>query len=329
MIKKQNFKHPPYNSDKADRTNKQLQLAFAGTSRLAVTILESLLQRSEHHISIVLTRPDKPAGRGRKLTAGAVKTLALAKSLRLLQPTVDELPGIKNLLKEVDLMVVVSYGLLLPEIILNAPAYGCINIHTSLLPKWRGAAPIQRAIQAGDSETGITIIQMDDGLDTGPMLLQKKCRIDNTDTALILENRLAGIAEECLIEVLDKITSGSLRASRQDPLKSSYAEKISQTDAEIDWTRSAREIDRAIRAFNPAPGCHTSLANTPMKIWQADVIDDNSTGKAGRIISCTRAGIDVAAGRGIIRILRLQLPGKRDMSVADFLNGNPAFGARH
>jgi len=305
---------------------KILNIAFAGTPELAATILKALLEQSKHQIKMVLTQPDRPSGRGRKLTASPVKTLALEHGLDVLQPSASELIALQGRLAEVDLMIVAAYGMLLPETILNAPTYGCINVHTSLLPRWRGAAPIQRAIQAGDEETGITIMQMDSGLDTGPILLQKKCPINPTDTSGNLHDRLASLGSECILEVLDTMVHGKLDPVVQDESQACYAGKITKSEARIDWTESATNIDCAIRAFNPAPICHTELQGLPLRIWQAQVPDIETTSPAGEIIHSGKAGIDIATGQGVLRILQLQPQGKRAMSVADFLNGNPGFG---
>lgn len=305
----------------------KLRLAFAGTPELAATILKALLEKSRHQVSVVLTQPDRPSGRGRKLAESPVKKLALGAEITVLQPSKSEFAGIKNMISEVDLMIVAAYGMILPETILNAPSHGCINVHTSLLPRWRGAAPIQRAIQAGDVETGVSIMQMDSGLDTGPVLLQKKCPISATDTSGSLNNKLAVIGSECILEILDTIASGRIQPLVQDESLVSYARKITKSEARIDWSLSAVTIDRMIRAFNPAPICHTELAGLPLRLWQAEVLDTDLNSTPGVILSCTRAGIDVATGQGVLRILQLQPQGKRVMSVADFLNGNPAFGA--
>jgi len=306
---------------------KKLSIAFAGTPELAATILRALLEKSKHQITMVLTQPDRPSGRGRKLKASAVKTVALENGLDVLQPSASELIALQDRIAEVDLMIVAAYGMLLPESILNTPEYGCINVHTSLLPRWRGAAPIQRAIQAGDNETGITIMQMDSGLDTGSILLQKKCPINATDTSGDLHDRLASLGSECLLEILETLIANNLDPVKQDELRACYAEKITKSEARIDWTESATNIDRAIRAFNPAPICHTELKNMALRIWQVEVLEDETTSPAGEIIHSSKAGIDVATGKGVLRILQLQPQGKRTMSVADFLNGNPDFTA--
>ena len=306
---------------------KKLNLAFAGTPELSAAILGTLLEKSEYQISVVLTQPDRPSGRGRKLASSAVKKRALEHGLTVLQPSKSELIAMEKVLSEVDLMIVVAYGMLLPENILNRPAHGCINVHTSLLPKWRGAAPIQRAIQAGDRETGITIMQMDTGLDTGPILLQEKCPINSSDTSEVLHNRLANIGSMCLLKVLDDVVSGNLQPVAQDNSQATYADKITKLEARIDWSQTVNNIDCAIRAFNPAPVCYTELAGFQLRLWQAEILDTELVSTSGKVLSCSKAGIDVATGKGVLRILKLQPQGKRAMTAADFLNGNPAFGA--
>jgi len=305
---------------------RELRIAFAGTPELAACILRTLLEKSKHQIKMVLTQPDRPSGRGRKLTASAVKTLALENGLDALQPSASELIALRDRIADLDLMIVAAYGVLLPETILNAPKYGCINVHTSLLPRWRGAAPIQRAIQAGDDETGITIMQMDSGLDTGSILLQKKCPINATDTTASLQNKLASLGSDCVLEVLETLIAGNLNPVKQDESQACYAEKITKSEARIDWSESAINIDRTIRAFNPAPICHTQLRGLTLRIWQALILESESTSPAGQIVHASKAGIDVATGHGVLRILQIQPQGKRAMSAADFLNGNPDFG---
>ena len=306
---------------------KKLRIAFAGTPELAATILDALLKKSGHQVIMVLTQPDRPSGRGRKIAASAVKKRALEYGLNVLQPSKSKLITMEKVISEFDLMIVVAYGMLLPDNILNGPDHGCINVHTSLLPRWRGAAPIQRAIQAGDHETGITIMQMDSGLDTGPVLLQEKCPINPDDTSGKLQDRLANIGSKCLLMTLDAMVSGNLQTVAQDNSQACYAEKITKLEARIDWSQTVTKIDRAIRAFNPAPVCHTELAGFPLRIWQAEILDNELTSSASKILNCSKAGIDVGTGMGVLRILKLQPQGKRAMAVADFLNGNPTFGA--
>lgn len=308
---------------KQQSNNKKLKLGFAGTPELAATILKKILDSQEHQVTKVITQADKPAGRGRKLMMSAVKKLSLENNIDILQPSIAELATIEKIMPQLDLLVVLAYGILLPPNIINAPTYGCINIHTSLLPKWRGAAPIQRAIQARDDETGISIFQMDSGLDSGPILLQKKCNIDDHDTSGSLHDKLANLASECLADTLNRIVAGNIQAQEQDHTIASYARKISKQETIIDWTQSAQDIACMIRAFNPLPGCHTELAGIQLKIWYAEAINKQIPSTTGKILACKKTGIDITTGQGILRILQLQVQGGRRMSVADFLNGHP------
>ncbi len=307
---------------------KTLRLAFAGTPEFAATILQGVLERSDYPIEWVMTPPEKRAGRGRRLVASAVKTLALERGLKVLQPAATDLVAIKDQLSRVDVMLVAAYGAILPAAVLDAPRHGCINVHSSLLPRWRGAAPIQRALLAGDHETGISIIQMDDRLDTGQILRQKKCTIHPTDTLGSLSEKLATMGIEVLLNTLDAIVSGNLQPSPQDESHACYAHKISKSETEIDWSQSAVTIERAVRAFNPTPVCHTTLAGVPLRVWRATIVEQHAVA-AGMITACSAAGIDVATGGGTLRILELQPTGKRVMSTADFLNGHPTFGITH
>ena len=281
---------------------------------------------------MVLTQADKPCGRGRKPRQSPVKKLALAYGLPVSQPLQPEQIDTDNVLSQSACLVVVAYGMLLPETVLSSPGFGCINVHPSLLPRWRGAAPIQRAIQAGDKETGITIMQMDSGLDTGPVILQRTCPILPEDTSASLHGRLATLAGQGLLDALDVLVrEGRLNSVPQDSSRSNYATKITRAEAAIDWHQSAVKIARQIRAFNPKPVSHTEFTGWPMRIWQAESRDSTAYrrsggSKPGDIIACTRAGIDVVTGQGILRILQLQIPGKRTMTAADFLNGHPQFG---
>lgn len=304
----------------------ELRLAFAGTPELAASILKKLIATDVYTITSVYTQPDRPAGRGQKQHKSAVKELAESKQLALIQPTtaVDIDPD--NNLAKIDILVVAAYGMLLPDTILDRPRMGCINVHTSLLPRWRGAAPIQRAIQAGDKETGITIMQMDAGLDTGDILLQKICPISDFDTAGTLHDRLAVLGGEALVETLNGLVSNTLRGQAQDNARVTYAHKISKAEAEIDWSMSARDIERTIRAFIPRPVAHTLLNNVQMRIWEAEVLETDKHNKSpGTVLASSNAGIDVASGDGVIRILKLQQPGKKIVTVAAFHNGHPHF----
>ena len=310
------------------------RLVFAGTPEFAATILKALLT-TVHTIVAVYTQPDRPAGRGRHSTPSAVKLLAQAHGLELRQP--PSLKGAEAARElaalNADLMIVVAYGLLLPPSILVTPRLGCLNVHASLLPRWRGAAPIQRAILAGDQETGITLMQMDEGLDTGPVLRQVSCAIRPDDTAQSLHDRLAGLGAECLLAALAAILTGGLAPIPQDELRATYAPKIDRAEARLDWTRSAVELNRIIRAFNPKPVAFTELQGIEMRIWEGVAIDDPidqppGDRPPGSIVRCNRDYLDIATGRGILRLLKIQLPGKRVVTMTDFLNAHPEFYPR-
>jgi len=305
-----------------------LRVGFAGSPDLAVRVLEKLIQNSAHRVCRVYTRPDKPAGRGRKLRRTPVKELAEALALPISQPANPAALGADRLLGQLDVLVVAAYSMILPPPVLSRPRFGCINVHTSLLPRWRGAAPIQRAILAGDTETGITIMQMDAGLDTGDILYQQSCPILADDTAGSLHDRLAVLGGECLVTVLDMLAQGTLRPARQDPGGVTYAEKISKEEARIDWQKPAEEIERQVRAFNPYPVAFTELAGKTIRVWQAAVIH-RAAGEepAGRVVSYTPEGIDITTADKVLRLLRVQLPGKKPVGARDFYNGNPALFA--
>lgn len=298
-----------------------LRIVFAGTPDFAATHLQALL---DAHLNVVgvYTQPDRPAGRGKKLTASPVKELALAHEITVYQPVslklVDEQAVLQSL--QADLMVVVAYGLILPAAVLQMPRYGCINVHGSLLPKWRGAAPIQRSLWAGDAETGITIMQMDVGLDTGDMLKQYHCPITLADTSATLYAKLADIGAQGLVETIDLIAQQALTAIPQDNTLATYAQKLSKEEAMVDWSLSAVALDRCVRAFNPWPMSHTELADQVIKLWQAVPLAESASAEPGTIIRASREGLDVATGDGILRILELQLPGKKAMSFADVYN---------
>src|SRR5690606_1041576 len=270
----------------------------------------------------VLTQPDRPAGRGKKLTPSPVKQLAVEHDTPVLQPETLKGDAIRAELAALqpDVMVVVAYGLLIPQAILDIPRYGCINIHGSLLPRWRGAAPIQRAIEAGDGETGVGIMQMEAGLDTGPVLLEKRTPIADTDTGGSVHDRLAALGAEALIEALNDLPALRNNAVVQAADGITYAHKLGKDDARIDWQRPATELFNMIRAFNPWPVAWSMLDDAPVKIWRAQVIDAH--GAPGEIISASDAGVDVACGDGALRLTEIQLPGKRAMPVADVLRGH-------
>jgi len=300
-----------------------MRIIFAGTPEFAAETLQALLM-TEHQICAVYTQPDRPSGRGRKLTASPVKQLAIQHNIQLEQPLNFKSDDTKRVLAnyQADLMIVVAYGLLLPQIVLDTPRLGCINIHASLLPRWRGAAPIQRAILAGDLETGVCIMQMEAGLDTGPVLARASCPIHLDDTAQILHDRLALLGDEILLTTLVNIEKLQQNAQVQDDNLSCYAEKLHKKQATIDWQQSAIEIVRQIHAFNPWPVAQTLWQDQMLRIWLASVIDQTSTTKPGVVIAANQEGIDITTGQGILRITQVQIPGKRAMSVADFLNAN-------
>ncbi len=302
-----------------------LRIIFAGTPEFAATALAALLD-GPHQVVAVYTQPDRPAGRGRKLTPSPVKQLAQQHDLPVHQPLSLKEPSEQSQLAAMaaDVMVVAAYGLLLPQAVLDAPRLGCLNIHASLLPRWRGAAPIQRAILAGDAETGITIMQMAIGLDTGDMLLKRAIPIEPQDTAETLHDRLAQLGAEAIVEALDRLPE--LAPEAQDDTLTNYAKKLEKGEAELDWSQPAAALDRQIRAFNPWPVAQTRYRGEALRIWAAQPLP--GSGEAGRVVACGREGIDVASGAGLLRITRLQLPGGKQQSAADFLNAHSLDGVR-
>lgn len=307
--------------------NSPLTILFAGTPEFAAASLRALLA-TKHRVCAVFTQPDRPAGRGRKLSQSAVKQLALESDLAVFQPETLKDERWQQTVREfnADVMVVVAYGLLLPQAVLAAPKRGCINVHASLLPRWRGAAPIQRAILAGDAETGVTIMQMDRGLDTGDMLHTVSTPIREEDTSQSLHDRLAVIGAEALVEALDRLALGQLTPVAQDNTQATYAEKIQKSEALINWQEPALAIHRRIRAFNPWPVAQTILNDNVIRIWQATVLPVKTTASAGTVIEESKNGIDVATGDGVLRLLSLQLPGGRPLAAADFLNAQRLLG---
>lgn len=300
-----------------------LRLAFAGTPELAQKVLESIIVAGEHTVEIVLTQPDRPAGRGRKLKPSEVKRYALENNIPILQPEkARDLDA--DCLNNCDLMLVVAYGLLITPEVLAKPKLGCINIHTSLLPRWRGAAPIQRAIEAGDKETGISFMQMDQGLDTGLILQQLNCSIDEHDTGGQLHDRLAEISATNINSFLSNIAEKKSTALKQDDSKSTYANKISKQEAKIDWNRPSIELERKVRAFNPFPVAHTQINNLNIRIWETEVKNDRSDLSPGTVLN-NKTSLDIVTGDGVLAISKLQIPGKRIMTAKDFLNGHPDF----
>ncbi|WP_411166536.1 Methionyl-tRNA formyltransferase [Aeromonas sp. DSM 116730] len=299
----------------------KLKLIFAGTPDFAARHLAALLS-SDHEVVAVYTQPDKPAGRGQKLTASPVKELALAHSLPVYQPASlrNEAAQAELAALGADLMVVVAYGLILPKAVLDTPRLGCLNVHGSLLPRWRGAAPIQRAIWAGDAETGVTIMQMDVGLDTGAMIRKVSCPIAFDETSASLYDKLAELGPQALVDTLNAMAAGETTAEAQDDALANYAQKLSKEEARIDWSMEAVAIERCIRAFNPWPISWFEAAEQTIKVWQAEVIDSDHGQSAGTLLKADKQGIDVATGKGVLRLLTLQPPGKKAMSVPDLLN---------
>lgn len=307
-----------------------MKIIFAGTPALAATILKRLLN-TEHEVIAVYTQPDRPAGRGRQLMASPVKQLALKHHIPVEQPESLQLAIAQQQLADYqpDLIIVVAYGLVLPVAALNIPKHGCWNVHVSLLPRWRGAAPIQRAIEAGDVETGVTVMQMDQGLDTGDILWQQTCSIGLETTSGELHDQLAELGAEALLATLQALQAGELKPVTQASLmaegqKACYAKKLSKQEALIDWTRSAVAIERQIRAFDPWPVCYFECDGKRIKIWQATVLNEvqNITAQPGDIVAVNSGGVDMATGQGTLRLLKLQLPGAKPQLVKDILNGH-------
>lgn len=297
-----------------------LKIIFAGTPDFAARHLDALLA-SEHQVIGVFTQPDRPAGRGNKLTPGPVKTLALAHDIPVYQPKSLRPEENQQLVADLkaDVMVVVAYGLILPKAVLDMPRLGCINVHGSLLPRWRGAAPIQRALWAGDSETGVTIMQMDVGLDTGDMLHKLACPITEQDTSATLYDKLAQLGPQGLLDTLTLLSTGQASPEKQDETLANYAEKLSKEEARLDWTLSAEQLERCIRAFNPWPMSFFTIDDQPVKVWQADVLP-HCERSPGEIIRADKHGIQVATAQGALNLLQLQPAGKKPMSAQDLLN---------
>jgi methionyl-tRNA formyltransferase len=309
-----------------------LKLGFAGTPDFAVPALDRLAAR--HRIGAVFTQPDRPAGRGQALRLSPVKRRALELGLTVHQPPTFKSPEALGLLRAADLdaLVVVAYGLILPITALGIPSWGCINIHASLLPRWRGAAPIQRALLAGDAQTGVTIMRMEAGLDVGPMLNSRSTAIGPTDTAKTLHDRLAAMGAELIGESLDDFSSGRIREVAQPAEGVTYAAKIDKAEAPIQWQQSAEQIHRQIRAFNPWPMAETRFKGEQLRIWDAAPIEAPAGGSGamlpGTVLAATQEGIDVVCGSGILRILRLQLAGRKPLPAAQFLLGQRLDGMR-
>ena len=314
-----------------------LRLGFAGTPKFSVPALEALAD-SEHAVHVVFTKPDRAAGRGRHLQVSPVKQRALELGLTVLEPATFKSPDSLDTLRalHLDALVVVAYGLILPPPALAAPRLGCFNIHASLLPRWRGAAPIQRALLAGDALTGVTIMRMEAGLDTGPMLAVRAVEIEEHDTGGSLHDRLAVLGAVLLRETLDALArEGGLPETPQPEAGVTYAQKISKAEAEIDWRADAEEVLRKVRAFNPAPVAQTRWGDQQVRIWEAGLAQAELAPAAtlragappGTVIATGPSGIDVSCGRGALRVTRLQLAGRKPMTAAEILNSQRLAGA--
>ncbi|MBI5429506.1 MAG: methionyl-tRNA formyltransferase [Nitrosomonadales bacterium] len=304
-----------------------MKIIFAGTPQFAASALAALLK--EHHVVAVLTQPDRPSGRGMQLTASPVKQLALQHGVPVLQPATLKTEQAQQQIAalDADVMVVAAYGLILPQAVLQMPRHGCLNIHASLLPRWRGAAPIQRAILAGDAETGITIMQMDAGLDTGDMLLRRVCAIGPDDTAATLHDQLAELGASCMLEALRLLREDRLVPVKQDNAAATYAAKLLKSEGQIDWRQDARQIERAVRAFNPFPVSHATFKGAAIKIWQAALIGQH--GEPGAVLAVDKQGITVACGKDALRLEMLQRPGGKAQTAAQFLQAVPVKAGDH
>jgi methionyl-tRNA formyltransferase len=293
-----------------------LNIIFAGTPDIAATCLQALLN-SEHNVVAVYTQPDRPKGRGKKLQPSPVKVLAMKHNISVEQP--ERLQTLGDY--EADVMVVVAYGLLLPENVLQTPQHGCINVHASLLPKYRGAAPVQHSILNGDAETGISIMQMDAGMDTGPILQQASCTIEAHDTSETLLAKLALLGSETLLSTLEKFDS--IKAVPQNNALASYAHKIKKQDAKIDWSKPAIEIALAIRAYQPWPVAFSDIFDMRVRFFDGQAVPSDRPQNPGEILAINHDNLDIACGDGLLRVSLLQLPGKKVMPLQEILNGHP------
>jgi len=306
-----------------------MKIVFAGTPDFSVPALQSLLD-GPHDIIAVYTRSDRPAGRGRKTTASPVKQLAMQHDVPVYQPESlkSEAAQLELAALQPDLLVVIAYGLILPPAVLAIPRLGCVNVHASLLPRWRGAAPIQRAILAGDSETGVCLMQMEAGLDTGPVLACSVCPIAAEDTGSRLHDKLARLGAALLSGNLTALERGELELRQQDETHASYAGKLKKSEAIVDWNASAVEIARRIRAFNSWPVAETRYADRQLRIWDARVVPGDADALPGTVLSADKKGIEVVCGEGRLRLLELQLPGARAVTAGEFINAHAMEGVR-
>ncbi len=306
-----------------------MRVAYAGTPEFAVPTLQALVQ-SRHDVIGVLTQPDRPKGRGRQLAFSAVKQAALDNGLPVSQPlSLKTEDGRADPVSWApDVLVVVAYGLLLPKAVLELPRFGCVNIHASLLPRWRGAAPIHRAVLAGDQETGVTIMLMDAGLDTGPMLGQTRIAVEARDTTGSLHDRLSALGATALLGSLDALEAGTAKPIPQPAAGVTYAAKIEKKEAVIDWTQAAEEIDRKIRAFIPTPVAETAFKGEQLRVYEARIADMPASGDPGTVIAASAAGIVVSCGRSALSLQRVQRPGRQPISARDFANTQGLLGSR-
>ncbi|MDP3875430.1 MAG: methionyl-tRNA formyltransferase [Methylobacter sp.] len=306
-----------------------MKIIFAGTPEFAVPCLQVLLD-SEHEVCAVYTQPDRPAGRGRKLQPSPVKELALSAGIPVFQPltlkTDEDLQQISAL--NADLMVVVAYGMILTQAVLDVPRLGCINVHASLLPRWRGAAPIQRALMAGDEHSGVTIMQIVRKLDAGDMLHKESCAIEPTNTASALHDKLSALGAIGLVKVLAQLEAGTVQPEVQDEALVTYAEKLDKSEAVIDWTQAAADIARKVRGLNAWPVAQTLYQDKVLRIWQAQALNEESTGLQAGVVRCVDKNMDVATGQGWLRLLEVQLPGGKRMPVQAFLSAHDADGVK-
>ncbi|MEE9494137.1 MAG: methionyl-tRNA formyltransferase [Gammaproteobacteria bacterium] len=305
-----------------------MRVVFAGTPDFSVPVLQALID-ADCEVVGVYCQPDRPAGRGRKLQPGPVKQSALDHQLSIYQPQNLKTEDLQQQLRELapDLIVVVAYGLLLPQTVLDIPPLGCVNLHASLLPRWRGAAPIHRAILAGDSETGVCLMQMEAGLDTGPVLASVTCAISDEATAGELHDHLSRLSAQLLVDNLSALESRSLNPISQDDESAIYAHKLQKKEALVDWSQSAEQIQRQVRGFNPWPVAQTEYQGKMLRLWAATVLLADNSEQPGSVIQESAQGIDVACGTGVLRLLEIQMPGSKRMAVSDFLNARSMLGA--
>lgn len=305
-----------------------MNIIFAGTPDIAATVLQALL-KTEHNLIAVLTQPDKPQGRGNKILPSPVKVLAEQRGIPVYQPVNLRDPDMQETLRSLkpDLIIVLAYGLLLPQAVLDIPVYGCLNIHTSWLPHYRGAAPVQRAILSGDHSTGISFMQMDAGLDTGPVYVQFQCDITPEDTSVTLLNTMANKAAEELPDFLVALEQQLIAPIRQNDSHASQAHKILKEEGCVHWEASAEHIERMIRAFDPWPGVHSFYQGERLRLLRAEALPNHGDGKPGQIIQFAADGLDIACGKGILRVKALQMPGKNPLPTSALVNGYHDFFA--